>query len=223
MTAPGTGASIVAACEHLPRILNTETGGDVIGACAACIDAALAAEHLRLVRTDQKLKQYRDIWIDRVFPVTGEDAPDGPATITQLNCRNLLLTAERDELTKALDAERAAGRAVVTAVRDDLARIYASQGVDPDDSRVVNAAPALAHALGIARAYLAKRTPEGTPPGVSGNVVFTTPPRPGREETIARVRRWYEDKRARLGDDAIEESECLSALGRVLAVLEGQG
>ncbi len=62
-----------------------------------------------LQRAEQKCRQYRDVWLERGFPVTEDDRPDLEATVVALNTRNLLLAAKLRGAERALELAKGEG------------------------------------------------------------------------------------------------------------------
>lgn len=199
MPEPWTGARVVEGCEHTPAGCHTCDPYSMLtlGACAACIEAALAEWRDAAVNTPTS-QFYADHWKREHYAITlaHEALRQDIARIE----RNLLLTAECDTLAQALDVERAAGRAVVQACVAAIEEWYAQDhdGVLPRE-QAVNAAHREVAALRRADAYLAERPAgeAGTKPRSETpldtlrrmNAERATPPRPGREEILTAVRK----------------------------------
>ena len=56
--------------------------------------AQLAAVERDRDRAEQKFHQYRDVWLERGFPLDAGDKPDVMGTVVGLNTTNLMLTAQ---------------------------------------------------------------------------------------------------------------------------------
>jgi hypothetical protein len=89
--------------------------------------ATLAAVRQERDRLRQKYEQYRDVWLERGFPVKDGDTPDAESTVIGLNSRLLLAEAR----VAAFTQERNALRDDVRALAEALQRALDSE--DPDE------------------------------------------------------------------------------------------